>query len=40
MDLGPKIEALELFENLECLFLDYNKFSEMTLNSFQFNVKL
>lgn len=40
LDLGPTVECLELFENLESLYLDMNKLQFLTINSFQFNVKL
>ena len=40
MHLGPKVECLELFENLDTLYLQNNLFNELSDMSFQFNVKL
>lgn len=40
MNIGPKTQHLEFFENLEQLYLQYNCIERIGLNSLQFNVKL
>jgi len=39
LDVGPKIENLEIFEHLENLYLQYNKISEIGIG-LQMNVNL
>lgn len=39
LDVGPKIENLEIFEHLENLYLQYNKISEIG-TGLQMNVNL
>ena len=40
LNIGPKIENLEFFENLENIMLQHNKIRFITEASFQFNIKL
>ena len=40
LDIGPKIENLEFFENLENLYLNNNNISRMGINSLQFNINI
>ena len=40
MDLGPRVDCLDLFENLQTLYLHNNLLNEMTQTTFQFNMHL
>jgi len=40
LSIGPKIENLEFFENLENIMLQHNSIKYINESSFQFNVKL
>lgn len=40
LSIGPKIENLEFFENLENIMLQHNSIRFITESSFQFNIKL
>ena len=40
LNIGPRIENLEFFENLENVFLQHNCISSMSETSFQFNINL
>ena len=40
LNIGPKLQHLEFFENLETLFLQYNCIETIGANSLQFNINL
>jgi Leucine-rich repeat (LRR) protein len=40
LNIGPNIQNLEFFENLENLLLQHNNFEEIGKNSLQFNLNL
>lgn len=40
LNIGPTIQNLEFFENLENVFLQHNSISYLSSTSFQFNLKL
>lgn len=40
LELGPRVDCLDLFENLDTLYLQNNMFNELTQTTFQFNLRL
>ena len=40
LNIGPKVESLEFFENLETLFLQHNCIEQIGTTAFQFNINL
>jgi len=40
LNIGPKVENLEFFENLETLFLQHNCIERIGTTAFQFNINL